>query len=70
MAAIWLGISSVCSATGLIHAYRLTEKGIENWFAIPAAPRFAIAYALLAVLVWSIGRWLMPVSQEDDRDCQ
>lgn len=55
-AAGWLLAASGFSAIGLIHAYRLTPGGVENHFAwFTAAPDFAIAYAVGAVLLWAYG---------------
>jgi len=58
MAAVWLAIASFCSFVGLIHAYELTGKGVENSFALPAAPKFSAAYLILAILTYRIGRGL------------
>jgi AGZA family xanthine/uracil permease-like MFS transporter len=45
-AALWAGIAALFSLTGLIHAYQLTSKGVENEFGLTAAPEFAFAYGL------------------------
>jgi hypothetical protein len=39
---------------GIIHAYRLTNLGVENHFAFGAAPDFALAYALTALMLWGL----------------
>jgi len=55
-AAAWLVVAAGCSAIGLIHAYKLTAGGVENYFAwFTAAPDFAIAYAAGAVLLLLLG---------------
>jgi AGZA family xanthine/uracil permease-like MFS transporter len=55
-AAGWLLAASLFSAVGLIHAYKLTTGGVENYFAwFTAAPDFAIAYAAGAVMLWALG---------------
>jgi AGZA family xanthine/uracil permease-like MFS transporter len=55
-AAVWLGSAAICSAVGLIHAYRLSPSGVENHFAwFTAAPGFAMVYAAGAVILWFIG---------------
>ena len=55
-AAGWLLAASLFSATGLIHAYKLTPGGVENAFAwFTAAPDFAIVYAVGAALLWRLG---------------
>ena len=55
-AAAWLGGAAICSAVGLIHAYRLSPSGVENYFAwFTAAPGFALVYAAGAVILWLIG---------------
>jgi AGZA family xanthine/uracil permease-like MFS transporter len=45
-AAIWMFSGSALSATGLIHAYRLANGGVENKFGWLAAPDFAAVYAM------------------------
>ena len=45
-AAQWCFAASAFSFLGLIHAYRLTESGIQNKFGLVAAPEFGILYAL------------------------
>jgi AGZA family xanthine/uracil permease-like MFS transporter len=55
-AAAWLLAAAVFSAIGLIHAYKLTPGGVENYFAwFTAAPDFAIVYAAGAILLWALG---------------
>jgi AGZA family xanthine/uracil permease-like MFS transporter len=55
-AGAWMLAASLLSAVGLIHAYRITESGVENHFAwFTAAPDFAIAYAIGAGLLWLAG---------------
>lgn len=55
-AAAWLLAAAVFSAVGLIHAYKLTAGGVENYFAwFTAAPDFAVVYLVGAVLLWVIG---------------
>jgi adenine/guanine/hypoxanthine permease len=45
-AAQWSFAASAFSFLGLIHAYRLTESGVQNKFGLVAAPEFGILYAL------------------------
>jgi AGZA family xanthine/uracil permease-like MFS transporter len=45
-AAIWMGAAALLSLTGVIHAYDLTETGVQNKFGLAAAPAFAAAYGL------------------------
>lgn len=55
-AAAWLLAAALCSAVGLIHAYRLTPNGVENHFAwFTAAPGFAVVYAAGAAMLWLAG---------------
>jgi AGZA family xanthine/uracil permease-like MFS transporter len=56
LAAIWMGAASLLSATGLMHAYKLTPSGVENHFGFWAAPDFAIVYAVGAGLLWYLAR--------------
>lgn len=56
-AAAWLSAAGLFSALGLIHAYQLTSRGVENHFAwFTAAPDFAISYLAAAGLLWLFGR--------------
>lgn len=49
-AALWAGLAAVCSATGLIHAWTLDERGLQPKFGLLAAPEFAAAYGAVALL--------------------
>ena len=51
-AAAWALAAAVLAYAGVIHAYRLTEAGVQNHFGFNAAPGFALAYALSAALLW------------------
>lgn len=52
----WLLAAAIFSAIGLIHAYKLTAGGVENYFAwFTAAPDFAIVYLAGAMLLWIVG---------------
>ena len=56
-ASAWLVAAAFFSATGLIHAYKLTAAGVENHFAwFTAAPDFAVAYLAAAGIVLVLGR--------------
>ena len=50
-AAAWLAVGAVLSFFGVIHAYQLTETGADPVYGWNAAPNFAIAYALSALLL-------------------
>jgi AGZA family xanthine/uracil permease-like MFS transporter len=55
-AAGWLAGAAVLSAVGMIHSYRLTADGVENFFAwFTAVPEFSIPYAVAAGLMWVLG---------------
>jgi AGZA family xanthine/uracil permease-like MFS transporter len=49
-AAGWALAAATLSAVGLIHAYKLTPTGVDNQFGWMAAPGFAAAYAVAAVM--------------------
>ena len=53
-AALWSGVASALSLTGLIHAYELTPAGVQNRFGWAAAPSFALVYALGAVCLLAL----------------
>ncbi len=50
-AAVWMGVASLLSYFGLIHAYTLTEQGVENKLQFFAAPEFTIGYAAAALFL-------------------
>jgi AGZA family xanthine/uracil permease-like MFS transporter len=50
-AAVWALAASVLAMVGLIHAYDLTPRGVENRFGLAAAPGFGVMYALAALLL-------------------
>jgi AGZA family xanthine/uracil permease-like MFS transporter len=50
-AAVWALTASVLAMVGLIHAYTLTPRGVENRFGVAAAPGFGVMYALAALLL-------------------
>ena len=54
-AAAWMAAASVLSMVGLIHAYDLTEQGLQNRFGLAAAPAFAITYGATAVVLVVMG---------------
>jgi AGZA family xanthine/uracil permease-like MFS transporter len=43
-AAAWLGAAAVLSCFGLIHAFKITDQGVENVIGLFAAPAFAFSY--------------------------
>jgi hypothetical protein len=43
-AAAWLFAASALSCLGLIHAFRITDKGVETVIGLFAAPAFALGY--------------------------
>ena len=47
-AAQWTFAASAFSFIGLIHAYRLTETGVQNGFGSTWSPKFGLMYALVA----------------------
>lgn len=49
-AAVWLGAAALLSLIGVIHAYDLTATGVQNKFGFVAAPAFAGAYGLSALM--------------------
>ncbi len=55
-AAGWALAAAFLSLTGLIHAYELTPSGVQNHFGLAAAPDFALAYGLAALLLVLLGR--------------
>ena len=50
-AALWMATAALLSYFGLIHAYTLTPAGVQNKFGFGAAPSFALAYLLSALLL-------------------
>ena len=56
-AALWTATAALFSWLGLIHAYDLTETGVQNHFGINAAPEFAWAYGLGALVLLGFHRY-------------
>ena len=50
-AAAWLGAAAVLSCLGLIHAFRITGRGVETVLGVFAAPAFAFSYLAGAVFL-------------------
>ena len=46
--------ASILSATGVIHAYALTETGVANRFELLAAPQFAFAYGIVVMFLLAV----------------
>ncbi len=46
-AAYWSFAGAALAMTGLIHAYRLTDTGLQNKFGLFAAPQFGLVYFLV-----------------------
>lgn len=63
-AAYWMFAGAVLSATGLIHAYTLTDTGIQNHFGWLAAPDFAAMYALTGLVLVGLHFWHPPEFRE------
>jgi AGZA family xanthine/uracil permease-like MFS transporter len=55
-AALWCFTASVLSFFGVIHAFTLTESGVQNKFGINAAPEFTVAYLMVAVVLYVLDR--------------
>ena len=53
-AAGWMAAASILSATGVIHAYALTETGVANRFELLAAPQFAFAYGIVVMFLLAV----------------
>jgi AGZA family xanthine/uracil permease-like MFS transporter len=56
-AALWAGSAALLSFVGLIHAYRLTESGVQNDFGWLKALPFTLGYLLSAVLFAALAWW-------------
>ncbi|HKX12426.1 MAG TPA: NCS2 family permease, partial [bacterium] len=56
-AAWWSLAAAVLSAIGLIHAYRLTESGVQNDFGWLKAPAFVFGYLASALLFAALAGW-------------
>ena len=61
-ACVWMAVAAVLSMIGLIHAYELRPMGIENKFGFAAAPKFAIAYGVSALVL--LGLHFMGYSED------
>jgi AGZA family xanthine/uracil permease-like MFS transporter len=56
-AALWCLAASALSFFGVIHAFDLTEAGIQNKYALGASPYFAAAYLGSALLLWALAAY-------------
>ena len=54
-AGVWTLAAAIFSAIGLIHAFELTEAGVQNKFCLMAAPHFFWAYLITAILLFALG---------------
>ena len=52
MAAIWILAASVCSFFGIIHAYELTKTAVNPVIGFNAAPKYALLYLILALILF------------------
>jgi AGZA family xanthine/uracil permease-like MFS transporter len=53
-AALWCLVASGLSFVGLIHAYDVTEAGLQSKFGFNVAPAFSLAYLGCAGLLWAM----------------
>jgi AGZA family xanthine/uracil permease-like MFS transporter len=56
-AAVWAFMAAAASSLGLIHAYRMTDLGVQNHFGYLAAPSFAAAYVVVCVILLVMSRF-------------
>ena len=54
-AALWSLAAALFSLVGIIHAYEITPGGVSSRFGLFAAPEFALAYALVAIIFFAVG---------------
>jgi AGZA family xanthine/uracil permease-like MFS transporter len=57
LAALWALAAAALSFTGVIHAYHLTEAGVQNVYGLAAAPDFAAIYTLAAGVLYLMHRF-------------
>lgn len=62
-AAVWALVGAGLSATGIIHAYELTARGVQNHFGWCAAPGFVLGYALTAIVLFALHRRANPPTE-------
>ena len=56
-AALWALAAALLASLGLIHAYRLTEAGVQNAFGWMQAPSFVLGYLLSAACFAALALW-------------
>jgi adenine/guanine/hypoxanthine permease len=56
-AAAWLASAAALSSIGVIHAYRLSDKGVESLIGWWVAPQFTLAYAGGALFLLTLAWW-------------
>ena len=66
-AAAWTAVAAVLSFIGLIHGYRLTEKGVQNAFGLDSEEglKFAVMYGLSALALLGLHFWTQRAREED-----
>lgn len=57
VAAAWAAVTAALAFFGVIHAYRLTPAGVQNFFGPGAAVDFALAYLGAALLLAALHWW-------------
>ncbi|HUO58201.1 MAG TPA: NCS2 family permease [bacterium] len=50
-AAQWTFAAALFSFIGLIHAYRLTDTGVQNGFGVASSPKFGLMYVLVGIVL-------------------
>lgn len=67
-AAGWTLACAGLSATGLIHAYRISAQGIENIFGLWSAPAFSVAYLGAAAAMFGLYFFTRPIESDANAD--
>ena len=68
VAAIWILAAAVCSFFGIIHAYELTATSVNPIIGFNAAPKYALLYAILAVILYSMSYLKVDNNAESTKD--
>ncbi len=64
VAAVWMFVSAVLSALGIIHSYEMVGGNVTNHFGFWTSPQFSFAYFLVGVVFLAFAQWLKTNPQE------
>ena len=67
-AAIWILAAAICSSFGIMHAYELTKISVNPVIGFNAAPKYALLYLILAVILFCMSYLKVDNNAESTED--